>query len=365
MTKTIVKTMVIVLVLGLSIMIFAGNGNGYGPVKRELNAYFNRLAVEENFNGTVLVAKEGKVILEKGYGMANIEEGIANKPATAFQIASMSKAFASMSIMMLKERGLLSLNDTLDQYIPEIPYSDGITIHHLLNHTSGIYEYTYNNDVWTNANNFHSPQDLLEYFIHEPASFAPGTGWEYCNSAYIVLGIIIEEVSGMPLGDFIKQNILEPLKMRTTAYDPYEVEFMDRRAVGYDDISVYPPVHTMYLHPTIPYIAGAMYSTVRDLYKWDRAMYTEKLVSFESLRQMFTPGLGDYGYGWYIDNLKVNGRDHKHIWHWGAIFGFHSFFSRLVDDKVTIIILRNTTYVLGTQDELRPIATRAAEIVLD
>ena len=359
--KTIVCLLVIWCFTGI-IFAKAGNGNAYGLLKQKLNAYFEQLAAEEYFSGSVLVAKDGKILLQKGYGLANIEEDIRNKSNTVHAIASMTKAFTAMSIMMLEERGLLSVNDTVDMYVPEIPYGDQITIHHLLNHTSGLFEYTYNPDVWVNMDRFHTPEELLEYFIHEPLQFEPGTQWEYCNSGFVTLGIIIERISGMSYRDFIKTNILDPLKMRHTSYDPYDMDFPDK-AIGYDDISVSPPLRSPYLHPTVPYSCGAIFSTVKDLYKWDQALYTEQFVSAETLERMFTPGLGDYGYGWYIDNLEVNGKPHKQTWHWGAYIGFHSFFSRLIDDNVTIILLLNTSPVLGTQDELRPIVTHTAEIL--
>ncbi|UCH97637.1 MAG: beta-lactamase family protein [Candidatus Aminicenantes bacterium] len=367
MKKITARTIVCLLVvLSFTGIIFAksANGNAYGLLKQKLNAYFEQLEAEEYFSGSVLVAKQGKILLHKGYGLANIEEGIRNKSNTVHAIASMTKAFTSMSIMMLEERGLLSINDTVDMYIPELPVGDQITLHHLLNHTSGLFEYTYNPDVWVNMDKFHTPEEVLEYFINEPLQFEPGTSWEYCNSAYVALGIIIERVSGMSYRDFIKTNILDPLKMTHTSYDPYDMDF-PYKAIGYDDISIYPPLRSPYLHPTLPYSAGAIYSTVKDLYKWDQALYTEQFVSAAALELIFTPGLHDYGYGWYIDNMDINGQPHKHIWHWGAYVGFHSYFSRLADDNVTIILLLNTSPVLGTEDELRPIVEGAAEIIFN
>jgi len=340
------------------------NGHGYGLIKQKLNTYFNHLETEEYFSGSVLVAKKGKVLLQKGYGYANIEENIQNRANTVQAIASLTKGFTSMSIMILIERGLINLNDTVDMYVPELPVGNLITIHQLLNHTSGLFEYTLNPLVWDNTDKFHTPEDVLEYYIDQPLQFTPGTQWEYTNSGYITLGIIIDRVSGMSYRDFIRTNILNPLKMRHTSYDPYETDF-PYKAIGYDDISIYPPLRSAYLHPTIPYSCGAIYSTVKDLYKWDQALYTDKLVSMETLEQIFTPGLNNYGYGWYIDNLEISGQLHKHIWHWGAYVGFHSYFSRLVEDKVTIILLLNTSPVLGTQDELKPIIEDVAKIVLE
>jgi len=375
MKKYVLKTLVCSLVLLISVTFtFAehskanGNGNNhghaYGKLKQKLDSYFKRLENEAYFSGSVLVAKEGKVLLQKGYGMANIEEGFKNKACTVQAIASLTKAFTSTSIMMLQERGLLNLNDTVDRYIPELPVGNQITIRQLLSHTSGLYEYTYNPSVWENSEQFHTPEQVMAYFIDQPLQFTPGTQWEYCNSGYILLGIIIERVSGMNYRDFIRLNILRPLKMRDSSYDPDDMDFPNK-AVGYDDISVVPPLRTAYLHPTIPFACGAINSTVVDMYKWDQALYTERLISAESLAEMFSPVLNGYGYGWYIDNLMVDGQPHRHIWHWGAYPGFHGYFSRLVDDRITIILLRNTSPVLGTQDELKPIIIDVTEMLLE
>jgi CubicO group peptidase (beta-lactamase class C family) len=366
MKRIIVATLVCLFaVWGGTGFSFAKTGihNGYGRVTQALNDYFTGLAAAENFSGSVLVAKEGKILLQKGYGMANVESGIANTPNTVHAIASLTKAFTSMSIMMLEERGLLSVDDPVSKYVPELLHGDRITVHQLLNHTSGLYLYVYHPLLWPNKDNFHTPDQLLDYYMYEPLRFEPGAQWEYCNSGYVTLGIIIERVSGMSYRDFIKKNILQPLKMKHTSYDPYETDFLDK-AIGYDDIAADPPLRAPYFHPSIPFSAGAVYSTVRDMYRWDQALYTDQLVSYVTLERMFTPGLGNYGYGWYSDTLEVDGRGHKHIWHWGAYFGFHGYFSRLVDDNVTVILLRNTSPVLGIQDELRPIAARAAGIVL-
>ena len=358
----------LIVICGLTVFTFAGPAEvdgtkcGHGHVKQKLRAYFNQLAEEEFFTGSVLIAQKGKILLTKGYGMANYEEGILNKPKTVFAIASMTKAFTSMSIMLLEERGFLSVDDPVSNYVPELPEGDRITIHHLLTQTSGLFEYLACPDLFANLNNFHTPDDLLQYYMYEPLSFDPGTQHQYSNPNYITLGIIIERVSGMPFRDFIEANILRPLKMRHTSYDPYGEDF-PRKAIGYDDISTDPPTRSMTIHNSISYSAGAMCSSVMDLYKWDQALYTDKLVSKETLERMFTPGFGDYGYGWYIDNLEIGNELHKQIWHWGSYFGFHSYIARLVDDEVTVIILRNTPQLTASPYELRPIVTDVTSII--
>ena len=338
-------------------------------LKKKLRTYFENLAEQRLFSGTVLIAREDKIILKDSFGFANYETSKPNTPSTVYAIASMGKAFTIMSIMMLEERGLLSVNDTIDKYIPGFPNGDLITLHHLMTHTSGLFRFI--NDpsslLWQNGNisKFHTPEELLDYFMYYPLSFAPGTQWEYCNSGFIVLGIIIERVSGMTYRDFIKVNIFNPLKMKHTSYDPYEMDFINRKATGYDYITTDPPILTLDFSDSIAFSAGGIYSTVSDLYKWDQALYTEKLVSMETLERIFTPGLGDYGYGWWIDTLEINGQNHKQIWHWGSYFGFHSLISRLVDDKVTIIFLQNTSAPNDTFDDQEVIRDAVYHIIFN
>lgn len=353
MKKIASKTLTILLMVGiLTFSTMARDaeiqGNKCGHVKHELHAYFQQLAADRIFSGAVIVAREGHVLLQDGFGLADYDTGEKNKPKTVYCIGSMTKAFTVMSIMILEERGLLSVTDTLDKYIPGFINGDIITIHHLLNHTSGMFEFV--NDptsaIWENGLEglaiYHTPDQVLAYFIDRSPYFEPGTQWSYCNSGFVVLGIIIEKVSGMSYGDFIKKNIFEPLRMKDTIYDPLDLD-LTRQAVAYNDVLTDPPCVSPLLHPSIAYSAGGIFTTVQDMYKWDRALYTDRLVSFETLNKIFTPGLGDYGYGWWIDSLDIAGQPYKQIWHWGSTLGYHSLISRLVDEKVTLILMQNTS----------------------
>lgn len=319
--------------------------NGYGQIKKKLDDYFTQLADEKIFTGTVLIAQEDKVLLMKGYGHADFEKHTPNTPETVFAIASMGKAFTAMSIMMLEERGLLNVNDPVSKYLPEYPYAHLVTIHQLLNHTSGIYEFIQdpNSPIWNVIDQYHSPAQLMEYFMYKPLTFEPGTNYRYCNSGYEVLAYIIERVSGMTFRNFLQKNIFGPLGMKHTSYDPTGLEFKNKKATPYSSITTIPPTVSVYLHPTIAYGAGGIFSTVKDMLKWDQALYTNKLVSFQTLERMWTPGLNNYGYAWWIDNLVVDGQSHKQIWHWGSYLGYHSLISRLVEDNVTIILLMNVS----------------------
>ncbi len=332
--------------------------------KIKLNNYFNTLQVDENFNGTVLAAKKGKILFLKGLGMADFDNSISNSGKTIFAISSMTKAFTAASIMMLNEHGLIDLNDTIDQYVPELLNGDKITIKQLLSQTSGIPEMLNVPELWGRPTELHSPQELLAYFQDLELNFEPGTQFEYSNSNYIVLGVVIEKITGLAYQDFLKKNIFKPLKMRNTFYQGAKTRQLKKLAIGYDDISVSPPLISMDFSSSIAYAAGGIYSDVIDLYKWDQALYTEKIISQESIEAMFTPVHYKYGYGWYIDKLDINGNQYEHVWHWGAYFGFHSYISRIVDEKITIILLRNTSPVLGTEDELRSIIADVANILL-
>lgn len=350
MKKFILKTLTMVLVVGvLTSVLFAGGevqGHKYGLIKQKLHAYFQQLSTEKIFSGAVIVAKQGHILLQDGFGLADYGTGEKNKPKTAYCIGSMSKAFTAMSIMILEEKGLISIYDTIDKFLPGYPNGNIITIHQLLNHTSGIFEFL--NDptsaIWDNGLEdlalYYTPEQVLEYFISRPLYFEPGAQWSYCNSGFIVLGIIIEKVSGMTYADFIKKNILEPLGMKDTFYDPYNLD-CPAKAVGYNDVISDPPQVSPLLHPSLAYAAGGIFSTVVDIYKWDQALYTDRLVSYQTLNKIFTPGLGNYGYGWFIDTLEIAGQSYKQIWHWGSTLGYHSLISRLVDEKITLILLHN------------------------
>lgn len=338
-------------------------GHAWGLIKQDIDAYFTELAARGELSGAVLVAREGKVIHARGYGMADSAEGVRNRPDTLYSIASFTKAFTALSVMMLRDRGLLSLDDAVEEHVPELQTGGSVQIRHLLTHTSGLFEYLNNPLLWLNKDRHHTPEELLEYFIHEPLGFPPGAQFEYCNSNYVLAGLIIERVSGLPFETFLRLEILDPLGLENTGYDPLGVLFPDL-ATGYDDITTDPPLEAMTFHPSIAYAAGAMVSTVEDLYLWDQALYTEALVPAATLEEMLTPGLGDYGMGWYIDRMEVAGEPHAHVWHWGSYFGFHGFFSRLVDDRVTILLQLNLSPRTDRPDELRPHAERVAEMVL-
>jgi CubicO group peptidase (beta-lactamase class C family) len=328
---------VIILALTLSV-VFSDASVQAKNLQKDLDEYLTAAHEVWKFHGTALVAKDGKVLFEKGYGMANIELGVPNTPEMKFQIGSITKQFTATAIMQLEEKGLLSLNDPITKHLPDYPKETGdkITIHNLLSHTAGIPNYTNMPDMMNKKAFEISVEDLMGTFKNEPLDFEPGDKYTYSNSNYVVLGAIIEKIAGETYEDYLQENIFEPLGMNNSGYDHRDV-IMKNRAAGYSQNEAKELVNAEFTHMSTPYAAGALYSTVEDMLIWDQALYGEKILKKSSLDRMFTPVKGDYGYGWVIDEMY--GR--KHIWHNGGIFGFYTNFARWVDDKICVVVLSN------------------------
>ena len=299
--------------------------------------FINALVEQNQFTGTVLVARDGKPIFRKGFALANREWNIPNGPDTKFRLGSITKQFTATAILELAEAGKLKTGDPISKYYADAPASwSKITIHHLLTHTSGIPSYTSIPRFFEKQAMFDlTPAEIVKLTQDQPLEFEPGEKWKYDNSGYILLGYVIEKVSGQNYADFIRQHIFEPLGMRDTGYDNTK-DILPHRASGY----VYNSGHWLnapYLAMTLPYAAGSLYSTVDDLLVWDQALYAGKLLSAESFQKMFTPYKNGYGYGWGIGKQF----DRKMISHNGGINGFSTIISRYPDDKVTVIVLAN------------------------
>jgi len=298
----------------------------------KVDEYMSTAVKRSRFSGSILVARDGKVLVNRGYGMANLEDEVSNTARTKFLLGSLTKQFTAVAVLMLQERGALSLQDPVCNYLPQCPAGWGpITIHHLLTHTSGIQNSDYTEPIKLPM----SAANTVERLKDKPLEFAAGRLFRYSNSNYILLGYIIEKVSGRPYDAFLQENIFSPLQMTDTGYD-YPRRVLKHRAAGYSSRGD-TTVNAQYIDMSIPYSAGGLYSTVEDLYRWDQVLYTEKLLSKKSLAMMFTPLKGNYGYGWYI--AEQGG--HRFISHSGWIDGFAASFGRYPDDRVTVIILSN------------------------
>ena len=309
-----------------------------------------RKYVEYNaFNGAALVAENGKVIFKKGYGYANFEWDIPNAPDTKFRLGSITKQFTSMLIMQLVQEGKLRLDEKVSEVLSDYPKEQGekITIHDLLTHTSGIPNYTdfpgYPTEIMKNT---FSPLELVKLFENKPLEFKPGSKFSYSNSGYILLGYIIEKVTGKPYEEVLKENIFNPLGMKNSGYD-HNIEIIPKRAYGYNHFAL-EVQNANYIDMTVPFSAGALYSTVEDLYKWDQALYTNKILSKGNIKKLFgkyIPAFGGmyYGYGWAVTKISNGHGDSVNVVaHGGAVNGFNSLIERFTDDKNLIVLLNNT-----------------------
>jgi CubicO group peptidase (beta-lactamase class C family) len=304
-------------------------------VADKIDEYLQAYQDLDKFSGSVLVARNDTVLVSRGYGMADRELEIRNTASTKFRLGSVTKQFTSLAFMQLQERGELHVTDPLIKYIPDYPNGDKITIHHLLSHTAGVPNFTGFPDYLETMMNPSDPEETIGRFKDNPLDFEPGEKFQYTNSGYVLLGYILEMVSGMSYEDYLREHIFEPLGMHNSGYDR-KGEQPANHAEGYtmqDGTKIRAP----YVHMSIPHAAGGLYSTVEDLYKWDRALYTNKLVSYESIETMFSPVLNNYGYGWSISRLH----EKKNITHGGGINGFVANIARIVDEDVCIIVLSN------------------------
>ena len=300
-----------------------------------LEEYMQAQVDVKGFSGAVMVMKQNKMLLKKGYGMADREWNVANTTDGKFRIGSVTKQFTAACILQLIESGRLSLDDKLSKFYPDFPKGDSVTIHMLLNHTSGIASYTDQRNFMDVATLPWSKDSIISYFKNLPYNFSPGNGWRYNNSGYYLLGCIIEKVSGQSYSNYLQQNIFDKLGMKNTGVDRLD-SVLTMRAKGYSRVGK-KTVNADYISMEWPFSAGVLYSTLDDLYKWDRSLYNNSVLSNASKEKMFTPGRSNYGYGFVIDSIEK----HLHIWHNGGIPGFSTNFSRFVNDDLCIVVFSN------------------------
>lgn len=256
-----------------------------------MNQVVQNYVDNKSFMGVVLVAEKDKVLLSQGYGDADLEWGIKNSPDAKFRIGSLTKQFTAASILLLQERGKLKPEDPVKTWLPDAPPSwEKVTVFHLLTHTSGIPNFTGGPGWDLYQRQDHTPQESIARIRDKPLDFEPGKKFYYSNSNYILLGQIIERVSGVPYAEFLQRNVLTPLGMTETGVDVTS-SVLPERAQGYDSV---PDGfrHSSYVSMTISYSAGYLYSTSGDLLKWERGLFGGKLLSPASLKQMTTPHLG-------------------------------------------------------------------------
>ena len=302
----------------------------------------------KQFNGSALVAENGEVILKNGYGLANMEWDVPNTANTKFRLGSITKQFTSMVIMQLAEEGKLELNAPVTTYLKNYPKATGdkITIHQLLTHTAGVPNYTsFPGFMQSRSKMPFSVKELTATFADSSLVFNPGENFSYSNSGYVLLGAIIEEITGKSYEQVVQERIFDPLQMNDSGYD-HSDEIIRNRAAGYDQRGN-KFRNTGYLDMSVPYAAGSLYSTVEDLYKWNNALLENKLISNSSKEKMFEihrelgPAQG-VGYGWFISYRPFAQDTLRTIGHGGGINGFNTLITRIPEDKNFIVLLNNT-----------------------
>jgi len=310
-------------------------------VEKQIDAIFTEAYPADAPGATVLIAKDDKVIYRKAFGMANLELNVSMKPDHVLELASITKQFTSVSILMLMEQGKLNLKDPLSKYISEYPKGDQITIHHLLNHTSGIKSYTDVPSFMELARKDMTPIEIINKFKDLPMDFEPGEAYAYNNSAYILLGYIIEQISGMSYEDYIQNTIFDKLGMKNSYYGSRS-KIIPNRASGYQPFGK-SYQNAEYLSMTIPYAAGSLMSTVDDMFLWSKAIHHNTLISEKSKQLAFTNYTLNngkhinYGYGWGINELAGE----TTIEHTGGIFGFTTSGIYMPKKNIYAIVLSN------------------------
>lgn len=310
-------------------------------VSRNADEYMSAHAAAGTFSGAVLIAREGEPVFAKGYGYANAEWRVPNGIKTKFRLGSVTKQFTATLVMQMQNAGKLAVGDSICKYLEPCPQTwQAVTIEHLLTHTSGIPSYTDEPDFLITTRLPKTKDEIVATFRDKPLLFTPGSEHRYSNSGYFLLGLILEKVGKMPYEALLAANILDPLQMRDSGYDRHEA-ILPQRASGYRLDAEGELANAEYLDMAWPYAAGAMYSTVEDLLKWDRALYSDAILPQQVLRTMWTPYKDNYGYGWQIFDSAPDFFDRRVVLHGGGINGFSTLIVRYLDDRTTVVVLAN------------------------
>jgi CubicO group peptidase (beta-lactamase class C family) len=310
----------------IALALMAGTCSAQAPAER-MQQVVQPFADAQMFMGSVLVAQHGKVLFSKSYGSADLEWNIPNSPTTRFNIASMTKQFTAAAILLLEDRGKLRTDDPITKYFPDAPSPwDKITIYNLLTHTSGISD---NAGRYTPG----TPDSLV--LLNKPLNFQPGEKWSYVNMGYLILGYLIEKISGQTYAEFLHENIFKPLGMNDSGLDS-NVTVIPRRAIGY-----WPGASGIENaeRPNLAagFSAGSLYSSAEDLLRWEEGLFGGKLLRAASLRKMTTPFRSDYACGVHVS--RVSGR--LMVEHGGNNIGFNAGMAYYPEERLAVIVLAN------------------------
>lgn len=288
------------------------------------------------FMGTVLVAKGDQLLLNKGYGQADLEWSIPNAPEVKFRLGSLTKQFTATLVLLLQQEGKLNVSDPVSKYLPDSPKAwEKITLAELLGHTSGIPNFTSLKEFGTWRMTAHTAAEELAFFRDKPLEFEPGSKFAYSNSNYEVLGAVIEKVSGKTYGEMLEERIFGPVGMKSTGLDADEL-ILPKRAQGYVP-GPHGLAHAVSESMTVPWAAGSVYSTTGDLLLWEHALFGHKVLNDASLKLMTTPGKGGYGFGLFMHQEEgVTVVDHG-----GGIEGFNTSLAYVPERGIAVIVLAN------------------------
>lgn len=333
------------MILGLWTVLFSQTDKKDKQIINELESYLSGQFNTNQPGCAVLVAKKGEVLYKKGFGLANMEWNTPIGTNTVFQIGSVTKLFTALGILQLAEKQKLSLKDSIQKYIPTFPTKGHtITIEHLLTHTSGIKDYMTMNhsDPYVMRRDF-STMEIIDFFKNEPLEFIPGTKSSYSSSGSFILGYIIEIVSGIPYGQYINDNIFKPSGMSNSYYGDNSKVIPNRANSYSSENGIYK--NGDYRSMTVPYAAGALLSTVEDMYKWHQALYNNKLLGKDLLTKSVAAyelkdgTKGNFGYGWFVNFVQLEGS--PTLAHSGGISGFNSLIMYLPKEDVMVVVLSN------------------------
>lgn len=303
----------------------------------KIDEYIQAQMKQGRFSGSVLIERDSKTLHSKGYLSADREHGAPNTARTPFRIGSITKQFTAAAVLQLVAEGKLALDDTAARFVPD-SHEDWkkVTIRHLLNHTSGIPSFTGFREYREFKLKTQTPTGVVALFKDKPLEFEPGSQFRYNNSGYFLLGYIIEKVVEKPYGAWLQERLLQPLGLRDTGVDDNR-RILPGRAEGYTRDAAGNWRNADYIDMSVPGGAGALYSTVEDLRRWNEALQAGKVVSGKLLEEMQTPGKGDYGFGLLIAPI----RGHKAIHHGGGIEGFNTELAWFPESRLTIVVLSN------------------------
>lgn len=303
----------------------------------KLDKVFTDFYGPDTFSGYVFVSKKGEILLDKAYGKADFEKGTEITKQTKFDLASLTKQFTAFAIMQLEDKKLLDLNDKVDKYLPTFPRGSEITIHQLLTHTSGLPANSLEFDIRKFRPSYkgfgsEGKDEKVNY------AFNPGTDFLYSNTGYILLGFIVEKVSGKALDAYLDENIFKPLDMKNTGFKNGQGE-LNGLAVGYDTPNKEKSEKPWTLTNIGPVVgSSALCSTTEDLIKWEKSLTDQKLISKVSYEKIYTPDKKNYGLGWYIFKDAEGKRSYEHF---GEASGYRSYILRKVDEDTRVIIVSN------------------------